>query len=282
MDRLQGVQGRRRAAPRPGGRPSGRRPSPTGRPPRPGPARSRRRPRPGGCRGPGPRRPGSSRASPARTAVASSNALWQVGRPRRRSSSSMLGRSSWIREYVWTISRAQAAGIAASRSAPQGLGRHQGQNRPEPLAAAKQAVPHRLGQPRRAGGRRAGVRAGQVGGQGSVHPTPRLPQVVGEAGLDGLDRLGCRHGANARVTDRSGASKGGTARHPCEIQVNPPETRGAPDRPPLLLTFEVRLSIRQSSKPGRLDAIKTSAQSQRTGQDRSSLRPIAWLPPDWP
>ena len=38
------------------------------------------------------------RASPARMAMASPNALWQVGRPRRRSSLSSAGRSSWIKE----------------------------------------------------------------------------------------------------------------------------------------------------------------------------------------
>ena len=37
-------------------------------------------------------------ASPTRIAVASSNALWTVGRPRRRSSSSIAGRSSWTSE----------------------------------------------------------------------------------------------------------------------------------------------------------------------------------------
>ena len=37
-------------------------------------------------------------ASPTSTAVASSKALWQVGRPRRRSSSSMAGRSSCTSE----------------------------------------------------------------------------------------------------------------------------------------------------------------------------------------
>ena len=39
-----------------------------------------------------------SSPSPARMAVASPYTLWLVGRPRRRSSSSMAGRSSWIRE----------------------------------------------------------------------------------------------------------------------------------------------------------------------------------------
>ncbi len=39
-----------------------------------------------------------SRLSPARMAVASSNARWTVGWPRLRSSSSIDGRSSWISE----------------------------------------------------------------------------------------------------------------------------------------------------------------------------------------
>ena len=39
-----------------------------------------------------------SSPSPARTAVASSKALWQVGLPRRKSSLSMHGRSSWMSE----------------------------------------------------------------------------------------------------------------------------------------------------------------------------------------
>ena len=49
-------------------------------------------------------------ASPARIAVASSNFLWQVGSPRRRSSLSITGKSSCIREYVCTISMAAAKG----------------------------------------------------------------------------------------------------------------------------------------------------------------------------
>ena len=40
----------------------------------------------------------ASSASPTKIAVASPKALWHVGRPRRRSSSSMAGRSSWISE----------------------------------------------------------------------------------------------------------------------------------------------------------------------------------------
>ena len=39
-----------------------------------------------------------SSASPARMATASPYTLWLVGLPRRKSSSSMAGRSSWIRE----------------------------------------------------------------------------------------------------------------------------------------------------------------------------------------
>src|SRR5512139_2631050 len=51
-----------------------------------------------------------SNPSPARMAVASPYALWQVGFPRRKASSSIAGRSSWIREYVWTYSTAHANG----------------------------------------------------------------------------------------------------------------------------------------------------------------------------
>ena len=40
----------------------------------------------------------AKRASPARMAVSSPKSTWQVGRPRRRSSSSIAGRSSWISE----------------------------------------------------------------------------------------------------------------------------------------------------------------------------------------
>ncbi len=50
-----------------------------------------------------------SSASPARIAMASPKTLWQVGLPRRRSSLSSAGKSSWINEYVWIISSAQAA-----------------------------------------------------------------------------------------------------------------------------------------------------------------------------
>ena len=39
-------------------------------------------------------------ASPARMAIASPKTLWLVGRPRRRSSSSIAGRSSWTRLKV--------------------------------------------------------------------------------------------------------------------------------------------------------------------------------------
>ena len=89
-----------RAGPPPGRGP-GREPSPARRRPPPGPARRAGTP-------PGRRtaRPASaiqskasvSRASPARMAMASPNTLWLLGRPRRKSSSSIAGRSSWISE----------------------------------------------------------------------------------------------------------------------------------------------------------------------------------------
>ena len=42
--------------------------------------------------------------------------LWFVGRPRRKSSLSIAGRSSWINDMVWTISMAHAVGMAAEIS----------------------------------------------------------------------------------------------------------------------------------------------------------------------
>ncbi|GMP32526.1 hypothetical protein CsSME_00006236 [Camellia sinensis var. sinensis] len=58
------------------------------------------------------------RASPARTAVSSPKTLWLVGLPRRRSSLSMHGKSSWMSDMVWIISTAQAIGTASDSSPP--------------------------------------------------------------------------------------------------------------------------------------------------------------------
>ena len=55
--------------------------------------------------------------------------MWQVGRPRRSSSSSMQGRSSWTRVEVWRISTAHAL-ASASDSFP---------------ASASQAARHKMG-----------------------------------------------------------------------------------------------------------------------------------------
>jgi hypothetical protein len=51
-------------------------------------------------------------------ATSSPKATWQVGCPRRSSSSSIAGRSSWISEYVWIISMAAAIGRTSSGSRP--------------------------------------------------------------------------------------------------------------------------------------------------------------------
>mmetsp|Transcript_18638 Transcript_18638/g.56304 ORF Transcript_18638/g.56304 Transcript_18638/m.56304 type:complete len:229 (+) Transcript_18638:1430-2116(+) len=59
-----------------------------------------------------------SSASPARMAMSSPYFLWLVGTPRRKSSLSMLGRSSWMSDMVWIISMAQAAGMAHSTVPP--------------------------------------------------------------------------------------------------------------------------------------------------------------------
>ena len=61
------------------------------------------------------------RASPAKSAIFSPYTLWLEGLPRRKSSSSIHGRSSWISEKVCTISTAQANGSAASTSPPHSL-----------------------------------------------------------------------------------------------------------------------------------------------------------------
>ena len=78
--------------------------------------------------------------SPTSTAVASSKAMWHEGRPRRRSSSSMAGRSSWTREYAWTYSIAAAGSTAASSCPPEGDARRTGDGGPQPLAPAERGV----------------------------------------------------------------------------------------------------------------------------------------------
>jgi len=60
-----------------------------------------------------------SRPSPARIAMASPNAMCTVGRPRRSSSSSIAGRSSWTSVYACSSSIAIAAGSALESSPPQ-------------------------------------------------------------------------------------------------------------------------------------------------------------------
>src|SRR5438105_5101182 len=60
----------------------------------------------------------ASSASPARIAVASSYFAHVLGRPRRSSSSSSAGRSSWTSENACTSSSDAAAGRAASGSVP--------------------------------------------------------------------------------------------------------------------------------------------------------------------
>ncbi len=102
-----------------------------------------------------------SSASPARIASASSNCLCAVGRPRRRSSSSSAGRSSWTRLKVWIISIAAAAGSSAWRGAPMDLAAEDDQRGPHALAAGEHAVAHRrhAGAPDRRSPPAAGGRA---------------------------------------------------------------------------------------------------------------------------
>ena len=58
------------------------------------------------------------RASPARSAMLSGKALWQEGFPLLKSSLSIHGRSSCIREKVWISSKAQATSRILSISFP--------------------------------------------------------------------------------------------------------------------------------------------------------------------
>ena len=114
---------------------------------------------------------------------------------------------------------------------PAGLGGHQGQDRPEPLAPAQQAVPHRLGQPGRAGGRGVvlGVGGGQVARQGLFDPEAEPPEDLGEPGFGGLDGRDCRHGAIAGAAGRD-QLRGRRAGPPSlGAEFSPP---GGPDRPP--------------------------------------------------
>ena len=67
--------------------------------------------------------------------------LWLVGLPRRKSSLSMLGRSSWMRLMVCSISIAHAVGSACAHAAAHRLARRQAQDRPHALAARQQRVP---------------------------------------------------------------------------------------------------------------------------------------------
>ena len=134
----------RSPAPRPG-RPPARRPCPPPR--RPGPVRrSRRTPSRRVALGQHLESHGQQRVAGQDGQSASPNFLWQVGKPRRRSSSSMAGRSSWISEYTCTISTLHAAGQGSAARPPTRFGRQQHQQRPEPLAGGQQAVAHRLEQ----------------------------------------------------------------------------------------------------------------------------------------
>jgi hypothetical protein len=51
--------------------------------------------------------------------MSSPNTLWLVGLPRRKSSLSIDGRSSWMSDMVCTISMAHAVGIAVETSPAQ-------------------------------------------------------------------------------------------------------------------------------------------------------------------
>ena len=129
-----------------------------------------------------------SRASPARMASGVVELLVAGRRPRRRSSSSIAGRSSWISEYVCTISTATAGRQGLFGGPADGLGGEYGEQRSESLARGEQAVRHRLGErPRAVPGdpRQARAKApfrrppAGVSGRPKSHRTTTLPTFVG-------------------------------------------------------------------------------------------------------
>ena len=89
----------------------------------------------------------ASSASPARIPVASPNCFHVEGCPRRSSSSSSAGRSSWTSENVCTSSSAQPAGSVVPAARARSLGRGEADHRPDALAADRDRVAHRLGLP---------------------------------------------------------------------------------------------------------------------------------------
>mmetsp|Transcript_42934 Transcript_42934/g.121483 ORF Transcript_42934/g.121483 Transcript_42934/m.121483 type:complete len:207 (+) Transcript_42934:412-1032(+) len=85
--------------------------------------------------------------SPARMATFSSYFTWHAAHPRRIASLSRAGRSSWIRDIVWIISRAMAVGIATSRVSSSGS-RPGARSRPARFLAIAQAAMHMIGRKR--------------------------------------------------------------------------------------------------------------------------------------
>ena len=182
----------------------------------------------------------ASSASPASSATPSPNATCALGRPRRSSSSSIAGRSSWTSENVWTSSSATAAGSASSAAAAGRLGGREAEHRPDPLAAAVERVAHRLvesaGERRRRASRsrellldeRRGARqAARIGGlAGALHLGLDLLRELGELGetvdrrvdvarLRRAARLELVHArrAGARAAPRRAASASSDAAH---------------------------------------------------------------------
>ena len=141
-----------------------------------------------------------SSASPARIAMASPNTLWLVGRPRRKSSSSIAGRSSWISEYVWIISSAHADRHHRLRAAADRLARRRSRGSAAGACRRRQhAVAHGLvdrgrGPPSRAAAARSSAASTSVaprllaGTPGEVHAHASLV-LPGRAAGAGARRL---------------------------------------------------------------------------------------------
>ena len=171
VDSAAGAGSARRCR-RPARPPAGR-----ARPPRPDRHNRRRPPRAVGRRLASTSKARVSRASPARMAMASPNFLWQVGLPAAQIV--VVHRRQVVVDQRIGVDHLHRAGRRHRRlgGAPTGLGRHQHQHRPQPLARGQQAVANRL--PKLLG---TTVPQGTVGPQGRIDTGAELVGVFRERG----------------------------------------------------------------------------------------------------
>ena len=187
-------------------------------------------------------------------ATSSPKRTWQVGRPRRRSSSSIAGRSSWISEYVWISSSAAANGSAHAGVAAQRARRREREHRPDPLPARHQRVAHRLLEPRGGGLAREAQRV-EVG----VDLGAQVLRVDG----------GRRRGHGLRIPARaararSRARRVGGAHAPVQLGARLGGQPGA-------LVHERGGALRASARPPRSSAAARSSRSTRSSSRGSGM-----------